>query len=331
MTARDPDSPAAAVVTTFTFAAGTYTAQEPVESERCILGDGAPLSGAYDVHITTILHASAVKQQSGHSVATQLEGSQLREGVTTATGAHEGCKPWRIQSATLGAAGDYGTVQMPRSVNWSGYDVQRKGARFTNVEGTWVQPTVSCQSVHRQMASFWVGIDGISSPELAQIGTSSECVNQRQDLYYAWWEMLPAPMVRIPILIRPGDTIHSAVSFAGTRFTLSIKNVTLDNSFSIARSNPSAKRATAEWVAEATSMCGTKACEISALPDFGTVRFTDCSATANGQTALLGDELWTRRIDLMIQLKQRTVLKALPSAIDAASDGFTVSWRSVGP
>jgi len=328
---RDPDSLAAAVVTTFTYAAGTYTAQEPPATERCILGDGQALADAYDVHITTSLHASTSKQQNGHWVATQLEGSQLREGIPTASGAHEGCKPWRIELATQGQPGNPGTVRVSSSVNWSGYDVQRQGARFTDVEGTWVQPAVSCQSVHRQMASFWVGIDGVQSHTLEQIGTSSECVKQHQDLYYAWWEMIPAPMVRIPILIRPGDTIHAKVSVSGTRFTLSITNVSLDNTFSIVRSNPLAKRATAEWVAEATSMCGSTACQVSALPDFDSVRFTDCSATAGGQTALLGDALWTRSLDVMVEGGHRSTLKALPSAIDAGSGGFTVDWLSVGP
>lgn len=329
--ARDPLSPDRAMAATFSYVAGTYTAQEPLDTARCILGDGSAVSGAYQVHVTSTLHATAAKQQNGHLVATQLAGVELREGKPTPSAADQGCKPWDVWLATRGEPGDPAPDQITRSVNWSGYSVGRHGAQFTNVEGTWVQPAVSCQSVRRQMASFWVGIDGVGSHNLQQIGTSSECHARRQDLYYAWWEMLPAPMVRIQMLIRPGDTIHAKVSWSGSHFTLSITNVTLDATFSIGRSNPLAKRATAEWVAEATSMCGARACQVSALPDFNQVRFTGCKATAGGETALLGDGLWTRSLDLMVESGHRTVLKALPSAIDAGSDGFTVEWRSVGP
>ena len=285
------------------------------------------------MRITTTLHATASKPQSGHSVATHLEGSQVREGVPTADGAREGCKPWRIELSTSGEPGKPSRATMARSVNWSGYHVQRKGGgRITAVEGTWVQPSVSCQSAHRQMASFWIGIDGTrGSHTLEQIGTSSECQNARQDLYYAWWEMIPAPMVRIPILIRPGDTIHAEITVTSGHFKLSITNVTLDDAFSIVKTDTAARQATAEWVAEATSMCGRSACQVSALPDFDSVRFTGCSATVGGETALLGDPSWTPTLDVMVVGGHQNTLKALPSAVDAASDGFTVDWLSVGP
>jgi hypothetical protein len=78
-------------------------------------------------------------------------------------------------------------------------------------------------------------------------------------------------------------------------------------------------------------MCGVTACEVSALPDFDSVRFTDCRAIADGQAAVLGDATWTRTLDLMAQQRHHSKLKAQPSAIDAASSGFTVDWRSVGP
>jgi hypothetical protein len=331
VSARDPDSLAEAVVTTFAYLAGTYTGQERPQSARCIMGDGQALADAYQVHVTTSLHATAAKPQNGRSVATHLEGTQLREGVPTTQGAREGCKPWRIELATRGEPGEADSAAISRSVNWSGYQVQRKGARITAVEGTWVQPAVSCQSVHRQMASFWVGIDGVRSRTLEQIGTSSECSNKHQDLYYAWWEMIPAPTVRIPLLIRPGDTIHARITVSSQRFKLSITNVTLDNTFSITKSDSGAKQATAEWVAEATSMCGNTACQVSALPDFDSVRFTGCSATADGQTALLGDPMWAPTLDVMVVGGKQNTLKALPSAVDAGSDGFTVDWLSVGP
>jgi hypothetical protein len=330
--ASNPDSPAkGSLALTFAFAAGAYTATEPAGSERCVLTSGRPLAGGYTVQVTTSLQVAASRQVGDHWTAMNLEGSQQRTAEPTAAGKAHGCAAWHVELAARGVRGDAGTVRIMPAVNWSGYHVERHGASFTNVEGTWIQPAVSCQSVHRQMASFWVGIDGVKSGALEQVGTSSECNALRQDMYYAWWEMLPAPMVRIPMLIRPGDTMHARVAWSHGRFTLSVTNVTLDDTFSIVRSNPLAKRATAEWVAEATARCNARACEISALPDFDSVRFTDCHATAGGQTADVGDGVWTRTLDVMVRQRHRTTLKALPSAIDAASDGFTVNWLGVGP
>src|SRR5580658_3355273 len=47
------------------------------------------------------------------------------------------------------------------STNWSGYAVT--GEVFTDVVGSWVQPSASCPSKQQQDAAFWVGIDGYFS------------------------------------------------------------------------------------------------------------------------------------------------------------------------
>ena len=61
------------------------------------------------------------------------------------------------------------------------------------------------------------------------------------------------------------------------------------------------------------------------------MRFTGCRATVDGETALLGDPSWIPTLDVMVADGHQSTLKALPSAVDAALDGFTVDWLSVGP
>ena len=50
----------------------------------------------------------------------------------------------------------------------------------------------------------------------------------------------------------------------------------------------------AEWVAEAPSLCSTNgACRTVTLSDFGKVKFTKASATAGGHTGSISDKAWT--------------------------------------
>lgn len=44
------------------------------------------------------------------------------------------------------------------STNWSGY--ANTGATFTDVKGSWTEPTATCSSGQTAYSSFWVGIDG---------------------------------------------------------------------------------------------------------------------------------------------------------------------------
>src|SRR5215467_10329831 len=70
------------------------------------------------------------------------------------------------------------------STNWSGYAVT--GANVTDVQGSWIVPTVLCPG-GSQYSSFWVGIDGFNSGSVEQTGTDSDCQNG-VPTYYAWFE-----------------------------------------------------------------------------------------------------------------------------------------------
>ena len=63
------------------------------------------------------------------------------------------------------------------SRNWSGYAAS--GTTFTDVKGSWTQPTADCSSVkHRKVtiAAFWSGLDGYNSRTVEQTGTEADCV-----------------------------------------------------------------------------------------------------------------------------------------------------------
>lgn len=163
--------------------------------------------------------------------------------------------------------GDNGT-----SANWSGFAVS--GATFTDVQGSWIEPTVACQAGETSASSFWVGIDGAGNETVEQTGTDADCYRGRPD-YLAWYEMYPEYAVEISKPVFPGDVFQAEVNSpeAGT-FRLILTNVTRGWTFSITRFSSQAERTSAEWIAEAPGQDN----EQMPLANFGTVHFSNCSA-----------------------------------------------------
>jgi hypothetical protein len=173
------------------------------------------------------------------------------------------------------------------SSNWSGYSVDRTGTTFSQVTGSWVQPSGTCMKNNNQLAAFYTGIDGDNSPSVEQIGTEVDCAHGAA-VYYAWYEMYPAPSHLISdCVIKPGDTMTGTVQWnAATQdFTLSLANDGAGGgscgssgtySTTVTAPGPTA-RSSAEWIAESPATGG----HLWPLTNFGTVNFTNGSATSD--------------------------------------------------
>jgi hypothetical protein len=212
------------------------------------------------------------------------------------------------------------------SKNWSGYAVT--GTTFTDVQGSWIQPTATCSSNQQEDAAFWVGIDGYSSTDDAveQTGTDSDCNKGKKGgatpHYYAWWEIdtsTSTSSVTIPEPVSPGDQMSAEVSNAGGTYTLTLTDVG-KWSYSPGPQTPSPppQASSAEWIAEAPSVCKKKCVPVK-LANFSSVTFT--GATANGVPIASYPGTQTKKIEMA---KGKTV-KALPTALSGT--GFTVNWE----
>ncbi len=200
------------------------------------------------------------------------------------------------------------------SQNWAGYVVggSDSSTQFSNVSGSWVQPTSKCSS-GQDYAAFWVGIGGSgqssssggqssfgqsslgdgSSTSLEQIGTQGDCTGNGTQ-YYAWYELVPAAPVQLNLSIHPGDHITASVNVSGSNTSFKLTDTTTGQSFSKTVSSPNPDTSSAEWIAEAPSQCdGSGNCTPLPLSDFGTVDFTGATATANGHTGSISDSDWT--------------------------------------
>jgi hypothetical protein len=213
-------------------------------------------------------------------------------------------------------------VTVTESNNWSGYAVT--GDLFTQARGSWTIPAVDCTAVPDSSASFWVGIDGWENDTVEQTGTDSDC-NGDKPSYYAWYEFVPAGGVTIAsVPVSPGDQMSAQVIYNNAEFTIIITNETTGKSFIKSHPPGSAKRTSAEWIAE---MNGYQ------LSDFGTVSFggdytfvdrtnyAADSATA-GQIGDFGGHVWKSI------LVNANVEDAAPSSLSSDGTSFTVTWES---
>ena len=239
------------------------------------------------------------------------------------------CALLGIAAAPAGAARS-GTPNTGVSSNWSGYAVTAAGTSFTDVKGSWVQPAVTCTGRAASYSSFWIGLGGYAtgSKALDQIGTSADCQTGGVPSYYAWYELVPAGPVSIPLAVVPGDTVNAEVSVVGTTVTLTITDATSGATYSTQATVMSPDLTAAEWIAEAPSRClGAidSSCTVLPLANFGTALFSSSSVTGNGHTGTISDDAWA---PTSITLGGRGVTAAVPSSLSTDGTGFSVAWQA---
>jgi hypothetical protein len=207
------------------------------------------------------------------------------------------------------------------SDNWGGYAVV--GTAFTDARGSWVVPSIDCAVNPNGAASLWVGIDGWEDRTVEQTGTESQC-NGTQPVTYAWYEFAPKAGVTIrSIRVSPGEDMDADVHYNGSRFIVSITDLTTGRYFRTSAEVPLAKRASAEWIVESNGYSG--------LPDFDAARFgrdftraTDTNgaadATTSGPIGAFG-----KRVQVSI-LGNDDRDEAVPSFLSFDESSFTVTY-----
>jgi Peptidase A4 family len=254
-------------------------------------------------------------------------------------------KRWTILMAAGGAvalaavpAAGAADVQATVSQNWSGYvaGAQSGSTQFSSVSGSWVQPSARCDAGDGY-AAFWVGLGGSSnqSGSLEQVGTQADC-SSGQPINYAWYELVPAAPVKLGLAIHPGDHIAARVSVSGNNVTVAISDQTTGDSATKTLQMDNPDTSSAEWIAEAPSSCGQDGgCQPLPLADFGSVTFTNASATANGHTGPISDPDWSAQA---VQLSGSGAgarfaatdsgAGAAPSSLSTDGSSFSVAWQS---
>lgn len=233
--------------------------------------------------------------------------------------------------APAAAAADAGV-----SSNWAGYAVH--GAGFRSVSATWRQPGVSCARGHDSYSAYWVGLGGYSGSALEQIGTEADCHGDGRAALSAWYEMVPAASVPVPIALSAGDTLSASVRVSGHHATLVLRDLTTHRSFHATVGSRYIDVTSAEWIVEAPSDCVTS-CLTLPLANFGSAVFSGARAESlGGHVGAIADPDWS---DTAIRLvpggarlaSAHTALHssgaAAPSSLTADGSSFQVSYSRV--
>jgi hypothetical protein len=213
------------------------------------------------------------------------------------------------------------------STNWSGYAVESP-SQFTEVTGTWVEPTASCTSSGHTYAAFWVGLDGYNSKSVEQLGTDSDCTKANSPSYYAWYEMYPAASVSISTTtypVKPGDTMTASVTRSGTSYTLAVTS-SEGWTFSTTQTGSDAN-SSAEWIAEAPDTCLLIFCSNAHLSNFGTVAFSSSEAATGGALQPVSSFTTNSGPHDITMTTSSGVTRAQPSALSTNGTGFTDTWH----
>jgi len=204
------------------------------------------------------------------------------------------------------------------STNWSGY--ADTGSSFSQVAGSWTEPSASCSGRTTSLAAFWVGIDGYSSNTVEQDGTLIECY--RGSAYqYSWWEMYPTNDIQVVgESVAAGDSITASVVRSGTSYTLAVTDSTHPaNSFSTIQSCSDCANSSAEWIAEAPS----GSAGVYPLTDFGTWTETGASVTEGSTSGVIS----SFTDDEITMVDSRGLVKAQPGPLNGSGSGFSDTWE----
>jgi hypothetical protein len=232
-----------------------------------------------------------------------------------------------------GSASTAGGTSVHRDSTWAGYVAALPPGTFSCVEGSWIEPTVTCGAADAALV-IWVGIGGYSSHDtgitddghaLEKTGTGVDCANGIAD-HYAWHQRdprepndLPFPATatrRGDMVVIPGDRIWAQVRFTAGTVHMTLANLTSGDVRTVAQADPGLNRSSGDWIVEGEDGLP--------VPPFASLTFTAGSASMAGSLGAIGSGAWLRNeIDEWAGGHRRLQVSALSP--DGAS--FRVTWR----
>jgi hypothetical protein len=219
---------------------------------------------------------------------------------------------------------------------WSGYAVTAKHVSYTSISGTWTEPAVSCKAgAAPALSAAWVGLGGLETKSLEQVGVDANCDAKGHAAYFAWFEILPDVAHNAPEKVSSGDVITGSVKRIGLALVeLRIVNHTKHWTFDRKITWGAADVSSAEWIVEAPYACKRFTCQSSSLANFDAISFHNVSAIGNGRRGTLTDPAWkTTLIDLAPCVRTKTSSRAGASPASPSNGGtiFSVAWvRNAG-
>ena len=208
------------------------------------------------------------------------------------------------------------------SISWAGYIISRSSSpkfEVNSINASWTVPQVNA-SIGDGYSSAWIGIGGQLDKSLIQVGTEHDVING-QDVYTAWYELLPSFAVQLgTITVSPGDMMVASINLVNSvanQWNIQISDASTGQTFSRNVAYNST-RSSAEWIVERPTINS----KISTLADFGNITFTDCHANINNVNGPIAKFSFSK---IVMVNSQNTELSS-PLALSADGSGFTVRY-----
>lgn len=258
----------------------------------------------------------AVVVPAPHSNVSHLVPVTVTEPVPTPNpGAGSGTPP-STPSPTPSPSPAPVAVTGYESSNWSGYMATAGG--YTGISGSWAVPTVSGSGASVSADAAWIGIGGVTSEDLIQVGTEDQVAGNGSPSYSAFYEMLPAVSTLVPTMtVNAGDEMTADLTeTAANIWKITISDLTDQESFSTTVPYVSSE-SSAEWIEEDPSF-GSGG--LIPFDNFGSVTFTGAQTVQNGAAVnLIG-----ANVSAITLVNYRGQAVATPSAVSADGSTFRV-------
>jgi hypothetical protein len=210
--------------------------------------------------------------------------------------------------------------------NWSGYVATAPG-QYTSVSASWVVPSVSTSSPPAY-SSAWIGIGGWNSTRLIQVGTDQDVLNNGSAVYFAWREVYPGPVFLIGY-VSPSDSIAATISQVSANASM-WRMLVMRNSATFldltlrARVSVTSQK-TADFIVERPAIQVGRRDQLTALGNFGTVTFSQCSTNQGALVSL------TSAVMVVMTGSGNSTGQYLaqPGTLEASNDSFTVRYSGV--
>ena len=225
------------------------------------------------------------------------------------------------------------------STNWSGYADQACSTcslRYVSADFT-VPHLNPAKSPDNSWASHWVGLDGVTTSTVEQVGIDTY-VSGGVDYYYAWYEMYPAASQAYALAASPGDNIQVSVYAANGTYSLSLNDTTLGAGFTATATVPAGytgQNKSAEVITEAPSEVSGSSLIQLPLADYGQVNYNSATVTSRSGThgGLGSTSLWNGYAIKMVGSSGATL--STPSGLLSGTNSsgipvsdFTAAWHA---
>jgi hypothetical protein len=203
------------------------------------------------------------------------------------------------------------------STNWSGY--LAVNGNFTEISSSWTATSPTGNGSTMSADATWIGIGGVTTSDLIQIGTDNAVSASGQVSASAFYELLPNASIDISsINVSPGDQMTASLSeVSASLWDMTITDTTKNQTFT-EQVSYSSSNSSAEWIEEDPSYSNG---QLIPLDNFKTASFTNATTVSSGSTLNLA----TANAQPITLVNSSGQPIATPSSIGSDGASFSVN------